>query len=192
MAIEIERRFLIPDCSMALDGPAAAESLRIRQGYFGQVNGLRVRVRAFLYAGGRRSGLLTLKGPRRGFCRQEYEHLLPVEQVERLIALLPPEQVVRKTRHFRAHNKLVWSIDCFEGANAGLVIAEVELVHSCQRVEVPSWVAEEITLNPRYGNSILARHPIGHFATARLGQHIELSASTKSAGPVGLFEATAS
>jgi len=42
MAIEIERRFLIPDCSMALDGPATAESLRIRQGYFGQVNGLRV------------------------------------------------------------------------------------------------------------------------------------------------------
>ena len=40
------------------------------------------------------------------------------------------------------------------------MIAEVELADPEQRIELPPWVGEEITLNPRYGNSTLARLPI--------------------------------
>src|SRR5262249_28631862 len=77
------------------------------------------------------------------------------------LSLVPPAQLIRKTRHLLPVPRgLIWSIDQFEGANVGLVIAEVELVHSRQLIEIPFWVGEEITHNPRYGNSMLARYPV--------------------------------
>ncbi len=47
----------------------------------------------------------------------------------------------------------------FEGANAGLVVAEVELDHAVQRVDLPPWVGAEVSGDPRYLNTSLALHP---------------------------------
>ena len=44
----------------------------------------------------------------------------------------------------------------------GLAIPEVELVDPEQLIELPPWLGEEITLNPRYGNSTLARRRSDH------------------------------
>jgi hypothetical protein len=44
--------------------------------------------------------------------------------------------------------------------NEGLVIAEVELADPMQRIDLPAWIGEEITLDGRYGNSSLALRPI--------------------------------
>jgi adenylate cyclase len=171
MTIEIERRFLVWDSRAALAGSAMKQWYRIRQGYFGRLNRLRVRVRTMIDASGERSSFLTLKGPRRGFCRDEHQRPLPFDQGEQWLLRLPPAQVIRKTRHLlHGDDGIVWAIDQFEGANAGLVIAEVELLHPRQPFEVPRWASEEITLNPRYGNSTLARYPINHPAVERVGK----------------------
>jgi CYTH domain-containing protein len=49
----------------------------------------------------------------------------------------------------------------FEGENAGLVLAEVELEHSDEPVALPPWVGEEVTADPRYRNSALVAWPLG-------------------------------
>jgi adenylate cyclase len=179
MGIEIERRFLVRDSRAAVTSAAAGRWCRIRQAYFGHVNGLTLRVRTTFDASGHRTGLLTLKGPRRGFCRHEYQRPLPSDEAERWLSSVPPERLIRKTRYLvHARDGLVWFIDRFEGPNAGLVIAEVELVHARQLFAVPRWIGKEITLDPRYGNSMLARSPIAPQRTAR----ILVSASDRALG----------
>ncbi len=77
------------------------------------------------------------------------------------LGALPPTRIISKTRYrIRYRDDLVWSFDRFGGPNTGLIIAEVELAHPEQHIELPSWVGEEITFNLRYGNSELARSPI--------------------------------
>jgi adenylate cyclase len=161
MAIEIERRFLVRDAQAAVFGSGIAHRCQIRQGYFGCVDGLRVRVRMVTDGSGHHAAILTLKGRRRGICREEYERPVNLDFAEQALGALLPTRIVRKTRYRVCYRDgLVWEIDCFEGPNAGLVIAEVELADPEQRIELPSWVGEEITFNPRYGNSKLARSPI--------------------------------
>jgi CYTH domain-containing protein len=70
-------------------------------------------------------------------------------------------QIIQKKRHkIPHHDGLEWSVDQFEGPNQGLFIAEVELSHPGQKVALPSWTGEEITFDPRYSNSQLARTPM--------------------------------
>jgi adenylate cyclase len=161
MAIEIERRFLVRHAQAAVFGSGATHPRQIRQGYFGRADGLRVRVRIVADGSGQRMAVLTVKGRRRGICREEYERPVNLDLAEQALGALLPSHIIRKTR-YRAccRDGLIWEIDCFEGPNAGLVIAEVELANPKQRIELPSWVSEEITFNPRYGNSELARLPI--------------------------------
>ena len=161
MAIEIERRYLVRDPQAAIANSTIANQFQIRQGYLGWINGLRFRVRIIGGGCGQRSAVLTLKGRRQGICREEYEYPLALDRAEQILAALPPTRIIRKTRYqLRYRDGLVWSIDRFEGLNQGLVIAEVELADPEQRIELPPWVGEEITLNPRYGNSTLARLPV--------------------------------
>jgi CYTH domain-containing protein len=35
----------------------------------------------------------------------------------------------------------VWHVDVFEGANTGLVLAEIELQYEAQKIVMPSWQA---------------------------------------------------
>lgn len=159
--IEIERRFLVRDPQAAVSSSRIIHRCQIRQGYFGCVDGLRVRVRIIADGSGQRTAVLTLKGRRQGICREEYERPLGLDRAEQALGALPPTCIICKTRYrIRYRDGLVWSIDRFEGPNTGLVVAEVELAHPEQRIELPSWVGEEITFDPRYGNSALARSPI--------------------------------
>ena len=133
MAIEVERRFLVCDPKRAIAAGIIIDCARIRQGYFGQVNGLKLRVRIMLDAGGHSSAILTYKGPRRGICRGEYDTPLALDVAEQALSTLPPSQIIRK-RRFRVRHRdgFVWSVDSFEGPNAGLVIAEIELAYPTQ------------------------------------------------------------
>ena len=58
------------------------------------------------------------------------------------------------------HDVFTWEVDVFEGRNAGLVIAEVELSYPNQLVALPAWVGREITADERYGNSTIAVRPV--------------------------------
>ena len=57
------------------------------------------------------------------------------------------------------HGRLTWEIDIFEGPNSGLVIAEVELRHENQALQLPEWLGQEITSQERYSNTTLAVRP---------------------------------
>jgi len=50
-------------------------------------------------------------------------------------------------------------VDEFFGANAGLVMAEIELQSEDQPFSRPPWLGQEVTQDRRYYNSNLAGHP---------------------------------
>ena len=54
------------------------------------------------------------------------------------------------------HGDLQWEIDVFEGALAGLIIAEIELPSENTDFPHPNWLGREVTDDRRYYNSSLA------------------------------------
>jgi adenylate cyclase len=50
-------------------------------------------------------------------------------------------------------------VDVFEGANAGLIVAEIELGAEDEAFEKPDWAGREVSDDPRYYNMNLAKHP---------------------------------
>ena len=69
------------------------------------------------------------------------------------------QPIIEKTRHVVDTGGLRWEIDEFDGANRGLVVAEVELDDPDQPIELPDWVGAEVTDDPRYYNANLIAHP---------------------------------
>jgi CYTH domain-containing protein len=147
VGVEIERRFLVT-------GPGwraqAGEGVRYCQGYLADGD-TKVRIRR---AGDAAS--ITVKGPRDGIARAEFEYAIPVEDAEEMLRTLCQRPVLEKTRHEVSHGGHLWEIDVYAGLNAGLVLAEVELSHVDEQVVLPHWAGEEVTGDPRYSTGILA------------------------------------
>lgn len=150
MGREIERKFLVSS-----DGwKPGFDPKPMRQGYlaFGPPASIRVRI-----SGGR--GFLNIKQSTLDISRDEFEYEIPAAEAEFMLAHLCAGQRIDKTRHHVQYGGLLWEVDVFEGANAGLVVAEVELEDAGQRVEVPPWAGLEVSGDPRYLNSSLAQQP---------------------------------
>ncbi|MCC6559373.1 MAG: CYTH domain-containing protein [Polyangiaceae bacterium] len=150
MAHEIERKFLVKGEAWR----ALAPGVLYRQGYLSSVKERTVRVRI---AGGK--GFLTIKGVSRGVTRTEFEYSIPVEDASAMLDDLCERPLIEKTRHAIKHGAHTWEVDEFHGDNAGLVIAEVELASADEQPEIPEWVGEEVSSDPRYFNSNLAKRP---------------------------------
>jgi CYTH domain-containing protein len=151
MATEIERKFLLKnDQWRALAGSGT----RYRQGYLSTDELCTVRVRS----DGRR-GFLTIKGQGSGLARPEFEYPVPLADAEQMLGTLCRQPLIEKIRYEIRYASHLWEIDEFHGDNAGLLLAEVELASETQRVEIPDWVGEEVTGDPRYYNACLAQHP---------------------------------
>ena len=71
-----------------------------------------------------------------------------------------------KTRYALALPGGDWVLDCFEGENAPLVLAEVELPDAAAPLVLPDWCAEEVTGDGRWSNAALACNPISRWAPA--------------------------
>lgn len=99
---------------------------------------------------------LTLKGPSAGISRDEYEYPIPLTDARQILSRYCDNRLVQKTRHVVGFGRHAFEIDVFRGRHAGLVIAEVELIHAQQQIERPSWLGPEITADKRYGNFALA------------------------------------
>lgn len=68
-----------------------------------------------------------------------------------------PFPCVEKIRYvLKGSDGFLWEVDEFEGALAGLVLAEVELPSSQTEVALPSWVGQEITGLRSWSNRALA------------------------------------
>lgn len=151
MGTEIERKFLV---SPGAWSPDPARGVRFRQGYLSTdpIRVVRVRV-----AGD--AGALTIKGRTEGISRLEFEYPIPVEDATIMLDRLCPRPLVEKRRYRESYADRTWEIDVFEGDNAGLVVAEVELPSPTTPIALPPWVGREVSDDPRYFNSNLARHP---------------------------------
>jgi adenylate cyclase len=101
---------------------------------------------------------LNIKSATLGVERLEFEYAVPPEQARVLLAELSGE-VVEKTRHEVRHEAHLWEIDEFAGENAGLIVAEIELEDADEAFARPDWLGAEVSDDPRYYNSELARHP---------------------------------
>ena len=148
MGVEIERKFLVVG-----DAWRQGEGIPYAQGYLNRDAQRTVRVRI---AGER--AFLTIKGKSTGATRAEFEYEIPVADAEQLLPLCDGA-VIRKKRHRVGHAGNTWEVDEFEGDNAGLVVAELELDSEEQPYQRPAWLGREVTGDPRYYNSSLAAHP---------------------------------
>ena len=150
MAKEIERKFLLRNADWKVGKPGQ----KFRQGYLSSDPQRVVRVRL---AGDK--AMLTVKGITRGNSRLEFEYPIPVADADQLLDELCEKPLIEKTRHLRQVGDMTWEIDEFHGDNEGLVVAEIELAHEDQRFDIPTWVGQEVSGDPRYYNSNLASHP---------------------------------
>jgi CYTH domain-containing protein len=155
MGQEIERKYRVRGDAWR----AGAQGLFFRQGYLSSDPERTVRVRQV----GQR-GLITVKGLARGITRAEFEYEIPVADAIRLLDELCLRPLIEKTRYCLPYGGLTWEVDEFHGENAGLVIAEVELEREDQFVELPAWVGEEVSADPRYFNSSLAARPYSRWS----------------------------
>ncbi len=150
MGQEIERKFLVTNDGWRTDDPGQP----LRQGYIPTQDARTVRVRV---AG--QQGYLTIKGPSVGMVRSEFEYPIPLGDAETMLLTLCQPPLIEKQRYRIPLDDVVWEVDEFFGANAGLIIAEVELQAPDQPISLPDWIGEEVTYDLRYSNSNLACHP---------------------------------
>jgi adenylate cyclase len=150
MPLEIERKYLVRNNRWRMPG----KGTRYRQGYLSTEAARNVRVRV---AAGR--GFITVKGLTVNITRPEYEYPIPVEDANEMLDTLCLKPIIEKVRYLIEHAGLLWEVDEFEGENAGLVIAEVELARADQTVILPDWIGEEVTDDARYHNASLIANP---------------------------------
>jgi len=153
MSREIERKFLV----LNDDYKKETNGILYRQGYLCANPKRTVRVRIV-----GDTGYLTIKGASKGATHAEFEYSIPKEDAEELL-LLCETPLIEKYRYIIPFKGNTWEVDEFLGENKGLIIAEIELESETQEFELPPWVGVEVTSDPRYYNSNLARFPFSQW-----------------------------
>jgi CYTH domain-containing protein len=150
MAKEIERKFLVTGTDYR-----SGQRTLFKQGYLSIDPAHTIRVRI-----SDKKAFLTIKGMTKGVERMEYEYQIPVTDAEEMLQNLCKQTIIEKYRYvLPAGNGLKWEVDEFLGANAGLVVAEIELRHSDEQVSLPQWLGREVSGEERFYNSNLSQHP---------------------------------
>ena len=150
MGVEIERIFLVVN----QDWKTQACGSLLRQGYISGEPGRIVRVRIE-----GEQARLTIKGISTGIRCGEWEYPIPLADAEVLLEQVCVQPLIEKLRYRIAQDDVVWEIDEFFGANAGLVVAEIELTSEEQPFARPAWLGAEVSHERRYANANLQKHP---------------------------------
>jgi len=153
MGIEIERKFLVLGDAWRA---TATQRLRMRQGYLTTDGPSSVRIRI-----SGEEARFNLKSAEVGTTRLEFDWAVPLAEAEQILDRLCHRPLIEKVRHLVPHGGHVWEIDEFEGENAGLVVAELELGAADERFDRPAWLGREVTTERRYYNQALVEHPFG-------------------------------
>jgi len=135
MGVEVERKFLVVG-----DGwrAAASERIRMRQGYLTREGPSSVRIRL---TGD--EARLNLKSAEVGTTRLEFDWAVPRADAEQILDRLCHRPLIEKVRHLVRHEGHLWEIDEFEGDNAGLIVAELELGAADEAFARPATAAEQ-------------------------------------------------
>jgi len=162
MGIEIERKFLVASDAWRAQ---VTQTQRMQQGYLIEadlvVSG-RVRCSARVRIAGD-AAWLNIKSAQLGIARREFEYAIPRADAQNMLDEFC-NGVVYKTRHHVPAGGLLFEVDEFHGANAGLIVAEIELDAADQRFEHPVWLGREVTELPRYYNLNLLQHPYSRWS----------------------------
>ncbi|MCH8503673.1 MAG: CYTH domain-containing protein [Ectothiorhodospiraceae bacterium] len=151
MATEIERKFLV----VSDDWRACVQrSQPMRQGYLsgGRKGSIRVRIAGY-------RAWLNIKSATLGVRRLEFEYAIPLQDAAEMLERLCDGPLVEKVRHEVPLGDHLWEVDEFQGENAGLIVAEVELADEDETFTMPSWAGEEVSNDPRYYNVSLVKSP---------------------------------
>lgn len=148
MAREIERKFLVGGEGWR---PRVTSEARIRQAYLALTERAAIRVRIVDEV----RAFLTIKSAEAGIARGEFEYPIPPEDAEALLQLRSG-LLIEKRRHIVPVGMSRWEVDVFEGAHAGLVLAEIELPDEAASFDRPDWLGAEVTGDRRYSNARLA------------------------------------
>ena len=151
MALEVEHKFLLANEDWRHE---ITHSEMFRQGYMSSQPTSSIRVRIC-----NQRAWLNIKSATIGTHRLEFEYEIPVADAREIMTTLCNKPLIEKTRHYVRHGENLWEIDEFEGANQGLIVAEIELDEIGQFFEKPSWLGAEVTDDLRYYNNNLALHP---------------------------------
>ncbi len=150
MGTEIERKFLVTTPCWRDAGPG----VRMRQGYLAVGPPVAIRIRVTPD-----KAILNIKKATLDIARDEFEYPVPLDEAETMLDGLCEGYVIEKTRYAIPYEGKRWEVDVFEGANAGLVVAEIELDDVDETFAHPPWLGEEVSGDPRYLNSSLSRMP---------------------------------
>ena len=152
MNIEIERKYIVKGDFKSL----AVSHSHIEQGYFETAPGRTVRVRIR-----DDKAYLTIKGPSNpeGLSRYEFETEVSMEDAKQLLALCRPGRIEKERWLVKTGDGHTFEVDEFQGDNAGLVMAEVELKSEDEQFERPAFLGREVTGDRRFYNNHLMRYP---------------------------------
>lgn len=162
MGIEIERKFLPRSEAWRA---AAHKVVAMAQGYLNDLaqvesGAMQASVRVRIEGD---AAFLNIKSRAAGPRRQEFDYPIPVADARALLALCVGG-LVEKNRHYVEHAGRLWEVDEFLGANAGLVVAELELEAEDAPFARPPWLGPEVTHLRRYYNLALADRPYAHWS----------------------------
>jgi len=148
MGLEIERKFLVTG-----DVPTTGDGAKITQAYLclDPERTIRVRVEDD-------SATITIKGRSTGISRAEFEYEVPLADGLEMLNMATGDPIEKRRYRIDAP-PFVWEIDVFEGANEGLVIAEIELESESDSFDVPEWLGPEVSDDSRYLNACLSQAP---------------------------------
>ena len=142
MQFEIERKFLVVH-----DGwrSAATGSRHLRDGLIGPYQSSKVRVRR-----DSDRAWLTVKGPRIGLGRAEFEYEIPPGDADEMLRSVCEGPQIEKIRYCVPFAGLIWEVDVYQGDLTGVVLAEVELEREDQPILKPDWIGLEVSRDPRF------------------------------------------
>ena len=146
MAFEIEHKYLVVNDTYK---NMATGKVEIRQGYLNRNPERTVRIRTM-----GEKGFLTVKSKNHGEKRLEFESEIPGKDAEEILKLAEPG-IVEKTRYMVPYAGLLWEVDEFHGSLNGVTVAEVELPETGITYDLPPFIGEDITGDPKYYNSNL-------------------------------------
>jgi len=76
-----------------------------------------------------------------------------------------------KTRHIVPHAGSIWQVDVYEGVLSGIVIAELEMNNEEQAFELPDWIGEDVTDNPKYKKINMVTERMAEMSYKKGGRH---------------------
>ena len=159
MGTEIERKFLI-DVDKLKASSTPLHIYKIEQAFIVTQPNATVRVR--IMTSEEHTALVPHQKIKLGFklgcgpVRDEFEFDIDLETAEAYISTYPS---VRKTRYVFAieGSERYWEVDEFHGKHEGLWLAEIELGSLDEAVDLPSWIADEVTYDAEYYNCNIAQ-----------------------------------